>query len=40
VVRKLVADLGHLADEATIRAKLDECMKLAKESLAKEGDLG
>jgi hypothetical protein len=40
VVRKLVADLGHLADEATIRAKMDECMRLAKESLAKEGDIG
>jgi hypothetical protein len=39
VVRKLVSDLGHHADEATIRAKMDECMRLAKESLAKESDI-
>jgi hypothetical protein len=40
VVRKLMSDLGPLADEAAIRAKMDECMKLAKESLAKEADIG
>jgi len=39
VVRKLVADLGPLADEATIRSKMDECLRLAKESLAREPDL-
>lgn len=30
VVRKLVADLGNHADEATIRAKMDECLSIAK----------
>ena len=36
VVRKLTADLGDLADEATIRAKLVECMAIAKSQLMNE----
>ncbi len=36
VVRKLAADLGSLADEATIRAKLTESQVLAKEQLLAE----
>ncbi len=37
VVRKLTADLGALADEATVRAKMDEMLSMAKIQLAKEG---
>lgn len=36
VVRKLVADLGELSDEATIRAKMDEMLAAAKAQLADE----
>ena len=36
VVRKLAKDLGGLADEATIRAKLVETLALAKEQLLTE----
>jgi len=36
VVRKLVADLGAKADEATIRAKLAECLSAAKAQLMDE----
>lgn len=36
VVRKLKADLGDLADDATIRAKLAEMMREAKIQLMKE----
>ncbi len=36
VVRKLSGDLGDKADEATIRAKLDEMMIVAKGQLLKE----
>lgn len=36
VVRKLASDLGELADEATIRAKLDELMAEAKGQLLDE----
>ena len=38
VVRKLVADLAGLADEATIRAKLAETVTLAKEQLLAESE--
>ena len=34
VIRKVVADLGELSDEATIRAKLAECMAEAKVQIA------
>ncbi|MDQ7079124.1 MAG: DUF1476 domain-containing protein [Paracoccaceae bacterium] len=36
VVRKLAGDLGDKADEATIRAKLNEYLARAKEELAGE----
>jgi hypothetical protein len=36
VVRKLMGDLGTLADEATIRAKMDEMLTVAKAQLADE----
>lgn len=36
VYRKLAADLGGLADETTIRAKITETLVLAKEQLAAE----
>ncbi|MBP7002895.1 DUF1476 domain-containing protein [Amaricoccus sp.] len=36
VVRKLAADLGSLADEATIRAKMGEFLDVAKAQLMKE----
>jgi hypothetical protein len=36
VVRKLVRDLGNLADEATIRAKITECFAVAKAQLMNE----
>jgi len=36
VVRKLTADLGSRADEAAIRAKLTECMAIAKSQLMDE----
>lgn len=38
VIRKLIADLAGKADEATIRAKLGECMSIAKAQLAGEAD--
>lgn len=38
VVRKLVADLGNTADEATIRAKMDELMPVAKSQIMSETD--
>ena len=34
VVRKLVGDLGDIADEATIRAKMEEMLTVAKAQLA------
>lgn len=34
VVRKLTADLGNLADDGTIRAKMDEFLAEAKAELA------
>jgi hypothetical protein len=36
VYRKLFKDVGHLSDEATIRAKMAECMAQAKGQLIKE----
>ena len=36
VYRKLAGDLGDKADEATIRAKMDEMMTLAKEQVMNE----
>ena len=36
VVRKLARDLDHRADDATIRAKMDECLVLAKAQLMTE----
>lgn len=36
VVRKLQADLGALADEATIRARMAHYLDLAKQQLMKE----
>ncbi len=33
VVRKLVADLGSHSDEATVRAKMEEFLALAKEQV-------
>lgn len=36
VYRKLFADVGHVTDEATIRAKMAECMATAKEQLMSE----
>ncbi|MGJ8612072.1 MAG: DUF1476 domain-containing protein [Octadecabacter sp.] len=36
VYRKLFADVGHLSDEATIRAKMAEFMAVAKEQLMSE----
>ena len=36
VVRKVAADLGDLADAATIRAKMDELLTVAKEQLMSE----
>lgn len=38
VVRKLVADLGNTADEATVRAKMDELMPVAKSQIMSETD--
>ncbi len=37
VLRKLVKDLAGKADDATIRAKMAECLRAAKEQLMKEG---
>lgn len=34
VVRKLASDLGDIADEATIRAKMEEMLTVAKAQLA------
>ena len=36
VIRKVVGDLGDKADEATIRAKRDECLAAAKAELMDE----
>ncbi|MEL6959667.1 MAG: DUF1476 domain-containing protein [Pseudomonadota bacterium] len=36
VYRKVFNDVGHIADEATIRAKMAECMKEAKAQIAEE----
>jgi len=36
VYRKLFTDVGHLSDEATIRAKMAECMTEAKAQLLNE----
>jgi hypothetical protein len=36
VYRKLFKDVGHLSDEATIRAKMAESMAQAKGQLIKE----
>ena len=36
VVRKVAGDLGDLADEATIRAKMDELLVIAKGQIATE----
>ena len=36
VYRKVSGDLGSLADEATIRAKMAECLKEAKAQIMKE----
>ena len=36
VVRKVAADLGDLADAATVRAKMDELMAVAKAQLMSE----
>jgi len=37
VYRKVAGDLGDLADEATIRAKMAECLARAKAQLMEEG---
>jgi hypothetical protein len=36
VVRKVAGDLGDLADADTIRGKMDELMRIAKDQLMKE----
>lgn len=36
VVRKVAGDLGDIADTDTIRAKMDELLKIAKAQLVKE----
>jgi len=36
VVRKVAGDLGDLADEATIRSKMDALLSIAKGQLAEE----
>ncbi len=36
VVRKVAGDLGDIADADTIRGKMDELMKIAKDQLMKE----
>ena len=38
VYRKLFADIGHLTDEATIRAKMAECRAQAQEQVMNEAD--
>ncbi len=38
VVRKVAGDLGDLADADTIRGKMDELLRVAKEQLVKEAD--
>jgi hypothetical protein len=38
VIRKLVGDLGQRADEAEIRAKMEECLAVAKDQLLREAD--
>lgn len=37
IYRKVAADLGHRADEATIRAKMEELMIEAKRQIMNEG---
>lgn len=39
VVRKVAGDLGDLADADTIRAKMDELMREAKEQVLNEADI-
>jgi hypothetical protein len=36
VVRKVAADLGDIADADTVRAKMDELLRVAKAQLVKE----
>jgi len=36
VVRKVAGDLGDIADADTIRSKMDELLKVAKEQLVRE----
>lgn len=36
VIRKLLSDLGNKTDEATVRAKMDEMLVVAKAQLADE----
>ncbi|MBC7133256.1 MAG: DUF1476 domain-containing protein [Roseovarius sp.] len=36
VVRKVAADLGDIADADTIRAKMEELLRVAKEQLVRE----
>ncbi len=36
-MRKLSADLGDLADEVTIRGKMDEMLSVAKGQMVSEG---
>jgi hypothetical protein len=38
VVRKVAGDLGDLADADTIRGKMDELLRVAKDQLVKETD--
>lgn len=38
VVRKVAGDLGDLADADTIRGKMDELLRVAKDQLMKEAD--
>jgi hypothetical protein len=38
VVRKVAGDLGDLADADTIRGKMDELLRVAKDQLLKEAD--
>ncbi|MEM8555832.1 MAG: ATPase inhibitor subunit zeta, partial [Pseudomonadota bacterium] len=37
VVRKVMGDVGDATDEATVRAKMDELLVVAKGQLADEG---
>ncbi|MFQ5621965.1 MAG: DUF1476 domain-containing protein [Paracoccaceae bacterium] len=38
VIRKVAGDLGDMADEAVIRAKMAELLEVAKEQIAGEAD--